>query len=405
MAAAPAAQNVAAEGEAVAAAPAFMGISELPLNIRSTIPVRGTRVITARSDGWCFYRAVQKGKEADPSSDDRSASHESAIDLAKQVSDWLKRNKDSYATLFNHNFGEGRSSMINVEGIPRHMNFDEYTDLLPQEHTEMPGLPKIWPEVDLGVGAAAANVVDSTIAVYRKSRSGRMYDLVDVYPAPSSSSVIHLVNTNEDHFDLIVPQELAEPAPPIPISEETIRIGTVNQTFKDDIIRTLSVFIGETSGSDPDVATQIVSRYQPLQDILRRVQEQFPNGEYILKLPKRDSPRNFTITPVAEGTPHEIIHIEFATPSVITYDFALIPPSVAPPPPPPVAVQRVTNSVLQKVDKPVVVAKYVPFRMEPNKEVMDYLRLMRKPIVIAKPASFRMEPNDEMKPYFKLVSS
>ena len=162
--------------------------------------------------------------------------------------------------------------------------------------------------------------------------------------------------------------ELAEAPPPIdelnPAPEETVREGVITDSFENEIVDAISEFIDRVEPKDESSKT-LLRGYAPLAEMLQRFKTAHMNDRYSLKLPKREAPTRYTSTPPANGE-YETIHLEFNDDQPFSFDFILSHAAqVAAPPPAPPAGPR----------SRVIVASNAPFRMQPNREVLNYLQL------------------------------
>jgi len=336
-------------------------VIQAPANVPDELRVSTTRIVKVRGDGWCFYRSVLKALETSPTDDDRTADHIPSQQLAGDAARWLQEHKDEFERPFNAAFSTGKDR-IPVNGIERAITFDEYIDILPQSNPTHEGLPSVWPEIDMGVGRAVADTKDINIAVYSLLPWGpNKYTLSGYFPGkPTSTKLVSLLNVDGAHFNVLKPRAVVAP-PSVPTTE----VGRVNPlTFENRILNTMSQFIDEKQISDQP-SRDILNNFKPLTEVLDRLKQENENGSYILRLPRETGPAEYTIPNIPTG-PHENVSIQFRNPDALVQ--FVIEPRPAP-------VRRTVLNTKEPAH-PVVVAKDVPFRMEPNPILEPFVRVI-----------------------------
>jgi hypothetical protein len=203
-----------------------------------------------KDDGLCFYRAVLKGLQENPTPDTATSyipSKEETMEFVREVQEYLTTNKttaksinsfdDTAETVFNREFArKGEEAEVVEEPLPREtanggfepsgppltaaqkegrihiagkyykMNFDEFLRrmILPDD-TERP-----YAEVyDAGIGLATAYLKDKVLVIYVKEPDGS-YTLRDIYNKVADDTtqfplthVLFLESAGENHFHLL----------------------------------------------------------------------------------------------------------------------------------------------------------------------------------------------------------
>ena len=154
-------------------------------------------------NGWCFYAAILRGLGQPYDS-------ESSRKFANEISEWLKNNRASILERnIQQTLEERYNSTVGGKSIPiygnnsRHsgtLTFDEYINLS-KELTNSKA-PIVWAETSVA-GYAAADLKNIRVNIYSDTT-----DHVERYVPKNGqySGVVNIINTNGNHFDLLVPK-------------------------------------------------------------------------------------------------------------------------------------------------------------------------------------------------------
>jgi hypothetical protein len=213
----------------------------------------------------------------------------------------------------------------------------------------------------MGPGKAVAEVTNTNIAVYSVLPwKPNKYTLTGYFPAKNSTKLISLLNVDGAHFNVLKPGTVVPP-PTAPTTE----VGSVSpSTFENRILNTISQFIDEKNIS-AESSRNALENFKPLTEALDRLKGENEHGTYILKLPQETGPSTYTIPSVPSG-PHENVSLQFRNPDA-HFEFVI---ETRPAP------ARRTVLETEEPAHVVVIARDVPFRMEPNEILQPFVRVL-----------------------------
>jgi hypothetical protein len=242
-----------------------------------TVPADSNR-IRIKDDGWCFYRAVLKGIEDNPVDDTATEPSEPAREFAGKIVEWIREHPNpEIEEEFDSKFAPSTSTndYIRVMGDQKKITYADYIEELTKETD---GLPRVWPELEYGIGTAAANVVEANIVILVPGDYPNLpYKLYPIepsafYPEELTDRTVFLLS-NGTHFDVVIPQigdviddnfidtlntkiaqELARKIPTTEFTKETIAavptIQILLQTFADEKGRRYTFKTGKKEGDE-----------------------------------------------------------------------------------------------------------------------------------------------------------
>ena len=162
--------------------------------------------VKSADDGWCFFRSLLKGASfietgIAPESNRKSLSPEIVRDeilpFVAEIVIAVKEDPmyDEYSMLYMTREPTDTNDATD--------SFEEYLDALTTLSED--GGNSAWADPDYGIAKAAADILHTNIAIYKKV--GQRYERVIVYEASDARSLtpIYILYVNGNHYDALLP--------------------------------------------------------------------------------------------------------------------------------------------------------------------------------------------------------